>query len=204
MINLPQNETFEHFALKEIGKLYLKHNQLCNFVAEEMETRTLNITEYAQNQFDIEINWDIRHKRRTDCLGIKGSYRGDKLIKSVEAKASYEDFKNGFCVGGEYNYIIAPKGVIPVDELPTFMGLIEIDFENFKYYRNNLQSGYNSKKRARRIKLDKDFKETYVRKLQWAMLYKLSKIHWENNWLEGTDLIEEYGDKFEQGVMWKN
>ena len=49
----------------------------------------------------------------------------------IEAKASYQDFLNGFCCQAEYTYLIAPIGVIPVDKLPPKIGLIECDLEKY-------------------------------------------------------------------------
>ena len=48
-------------------------------------------------------------------------------------------------IGGSapaYTYIIAPLGVIPVNELPKHIGLIEVDLDNFsmRKYINKLDS----------------------------------------------------------------
>jgi|GEM_PF-6133158 len=120
----------------------------------------------------------------------------------MEAKYSYNDFKNGFCIGGEYNYVIAPKNVIPKKELPSFVGLIEIDFDNFRYNSKNIR-GYNSVKRARKIKIPKYVKEEELNIMKWRMLYKLTEDKYTDHWLDGIKLKEKYKDKFNQGVMWK-
>lgn len=195
-IVFPKNESFEHFTLKEIGKLYLKHNQLCNFVADEF-TIPHYFSRLAEKQFDLKLGYKIHNKSITDAFGFKATYSGDVTIKSVEAKASYSDFQNGFCIGGEYNYLIAPKGVIPVDEVPSFVGLIEIDFDKFYYKGNRIKSGYKTIQRARKIKIPKKRKEQTVERLKWRMLYKLSKdFYMRNNWLYKTKLRKKYGDKF--------
>lgn len=195
-IKIPKNESFEHFTLKEIGKLYLKHNQLCNFVADEFKIPHY-ISRLAEKQFDTKLDYKIHNKSITDAFGFKATYSGDVTIKSCEAKATYSDFKNGFCIGGEYNYLIAPKGVIPVDEVPSFVGLIEIDFDKFYYNGKRLKSGYTTAKQARRIKLPKKRKKDTVDRLKWRMLYKLSKdFYMKNNWLYRTKLKKEFGDKF--------
>ena len=52
-----------------------------------------------------------------------------------EAKASYQDFLNGFCCQCEYTYVIAPLGVIPVDKIPNKIGLVEVDFDKYTIKR---------------------------------------------------------------------
>jgi len=78
-------------------------------------------------------------KRIIDVVGIKGSYIGIKKdildnykVMGIEAKASYQDYLNGFCCHCDYTYIIVPKGVIPVDKLPKKIWLIEINLEKYK------------------------------------------------------------------------
>ena len=197
-MEFPQNESFEHFTLKEIGKLYLKHNQLCGFIADEIETETFGIAEIAEEQFDVRLSSNIIYKKRTDCFGMKATYGGEVTIKSAEAKASLSDFRNGYCIGGEYNYIIAPQNIIPVEELPPFMGLIEIDFDHFYYRGDRLKSGYKSVKQAKRIKLPEKKKKKYVEKMKWRMLYKLTEKQRKNSWLYRTRLKREYGDYFKE------
>lgn len=63
---------------------------------------------------------------------LKREYQEEYAMWSVESKASYSDFKNGFSMCAEYSYVIAPKGIIPVNELPVKVGLLEFDFD--KYY----------------------------------------------------------------------
>ena len=76
------------------------------------------------------------HKDIIDVVGAKTkSWYGGKIqdvkIMGIEAKASKSDFRNGFCTGCEYTYIIAPIGIIPVEELPKNIGLIEVDLKNY-------------------------------------------------------------------------
>ena len=49
----------------------------------------------------------------------------------IEAKASLQDFKNGYNTGAELTYIIAPRGVIPHELIPDKIGLIEVDMDNY-------------------------------------------------------------------------
>lgn len=84
------------------------------------------------------------HKNIIDVVGAKTKswYCGIPEVKimGIEAKASKSDFRNGFCTGCEYTYIIAPIGIIPVEELPKNIGLIEVDLKN--YSLTNLKNGF--------------------------------------------------------------
>lgn len=62
---------------------------------------------------------------------LKSPYKEEFLLATVEAKWSYEDFKNGFSVSGDHSYLIAPVGVIPLEEIPAKVGLLEFDFDCF-------------------------------------------------------------------------
>jgi len=84
------------------------------------------------------------YKNIIDVVGVKGNLLNlrennvDKYkVMGIESKASYSDFLNGFCCQCEYTYIIAPKGIIPVDKLPNKIGLIEVDLKNYKIKRRN-------------------------------------------------------------------
>lgn len=88
-----------------------------------------------------EYNWFNKKattKNIIDVVGIKGNMLNlrqntvDKYkIMGIEAKASYQDFLNGFCCQCEYTYIIAPVGVIPINKIPDKIGLIEVDLKNY-------------------------------------------------------------------------
>lgn len=49
-----------------------------------------------------------------------------------EAKASLSDYRNGFNAGADKTYIIAPKGIIPYNEIPKGIGFYEVDLKNYK------------------------------------------------------------------------
>lgn len=205
MIDFPQNETFEHFLLKEIGKIYLRVNQTCNIVATEIR-RGRYYADIAKRQFNINYNFPYYNKSYVDALGLKCDIYSDlqkSTIKSIEAKASIEDFRNGYCIGGEYNYIIAPKNVIPKDELPEFVGLIEVDFDSFSYKYDKLNKGVNSAKQAKKVKISNDRKEREIKKAQVQLMNRLTNKEFKNHWLKNVDLINKFGDKFNQGVMRK-
>lgn len=120
------NESPEHYELKQIAK-YLLWSLGYRHVATEVG---------CCNGRDIDFPAKCFHKNTIDTIGAKtkGWYRGvpeNIKIMGFEAKASLSDFRNGFCTACEYTYIIAPKGVIPVTELPPKIGLVEVDLKNY-------------------------------------------------------------------------
>lgn len=66
---------------------------------------------------------------------VRYAYKDEWTIRSVEAKASLSDFRNGFSLTAEYSYIIAPVGIIPKVEIPPKVGLLEFDFDKFHQTR---------------------------------------------------------------------
>lgn len=58
--------------------------------------------------------------------------RYDYNVRSIESKVSLSDFHNGFSMNAEHSYIIAPKGVIPLQELPEKVGLLEFNFDTYE------------------------------------------------------------------------
>lgn len=122
----PQNETDTHYMLKQIAAYYL-HSQGYNRVAFEISV--------GENR-----HCDQRYRRKmiTDVLGVTGITNRENLItmatRSVEAKASLSDFRNGYCMNADYNLVIAPKGIVPIKELLPECGLIEVDFDKVKIH----------------------------------------------------------------------
>lgn len=196
----PQNESLEHFLLKQVGRAFLfnqgirciatevrasgldnppfgkkksiidvigidkrnKHNKMLNQLRLKIEAEALkigsllNLTE--KNNWDDRESWinfyvlnDLIEKeavekqieacRNEACINlgykedlhkyIGWAYSDVYQIRGIEAKATYADFKNGFCVMPEYSYIIAPIGLIPVRELPSKVGLLELNIEEY-------------------------------------------------------------------------
>jgi hypothetical protein len=120
-VKQPDNETKAHFKLKEIGKYVLFQMGYKRFATEV----------YGMNGFD------YKHSRKTiiDIVGVKSERKGKEYIWKacgIEAKASLSDFRNGFCSATALTYIIAPKGIIPLTELPKDVGLIEVDFSTLR------------------------------------------------------------------------
>jgi len=52
--------------------------------------------------------------------------------RGIEVKTSLSDFRAGFCRGADFTYVMAPKGVIPPEEVPKGVGFIEVDMERLK------------------------------------------------------------------------
>lgn len=143
----PRNESIEHYELKQIAKYILK-NKGYNIIGEEIE---IGIGKYL-NTYK-QFNNKKLYKSRIDVVGLnlKGTfyscipYRKEDTIKNgevvykeplfksigIEAKVSLSDFKNGFSTKCERTYIIAPKGIIPIDLIPDKIGLIEVDLNNY-------------------------------------------------------------------------
>ncbi|MCL6597621.1 MAG: hypothetical protein K6T81_02635 [Alicyclobacillus macrosporangiidus] len=112
----PRSETHLHYLLKILGTTFLHITQKCQFVATELDLQTVLPPECGSIV-----------RRRIDALGVRKSSRRYTLI-GVEAKTTLTDFKNGYCTLPEYLYVVAPKGVIPVYEIPKNVGLIEFDW----------------------------------------------------------------------------
>ena len=145
-ISPPKNETEKHFLLKNIAASLLKYRFQCCYAATEVEigksyddnlkkewkTSTSNSKEKRP-----PFKWGAR--KVTDACGIKLEYQRYKTkkttttVRSIEAKVSKPDLENGYCISGDYNYIIAPKGLFKKSDILNFVGLIEVDFENLKW-----------------------------------------------------------------------
>jgi len=120
--NRPKNETETHFLLKEISK-YILFGWGYKMLATEVG-----------GMWDLDIG--KKRKEIIDAVGIKKVRVAPRKfqydMKGIEAKASLSDFKNGFCCGCAYTYVISPLNTIPIKLLPPKIGLIEIDLDNFK------------------------------------------------------------------------
>lgn len=127
-----QNESPEHFLLKQVGQAWLKTQYKCQYVGTEITVDNYMYLE-AQEKYP---DYKIKRKRITDVLGIRKSYSNHKAkytIRNIEVKVSNSDLKNGFSLYGDYVYIMAPKDVIDKDLLMPFIGLIEVDLDRLKW-----------------------------------------------------------------------
>lgn len=162
-----KNESKEHYELKQIAKYILK-SKSCNVIGEE-----INIGKgYYLNQYD-QFNKNKLDKSIIDTIGliVQGGFspRKEPVFKSIgiEAKVSLADFKNGFYTMCERIYIIAPKGIIPIELLPPKIGLIEVNLKDYKIVYNNKDnkfefSGINEVVKARSY-LDEYFGKNKVK-----------------------------------------
>jgi len=146
-IKLPGNETFKHFILKQIGKFYLKNRQMCQYVVEEKGVPYIKEKELPLTSKEVKAH---TFKDITDVLGVQ-RINNQYTIKSLEVKVSREDFKSGYCVGGEYNYLLVPKGLLKKEDPLPFFGILEIDLSTFNF--DNSVSEVKTLKRAKKIDL---------------------------------------------------
>lgn len=156
----PKNETETHFLLKEISK-YILFGWGYNRIGTEVN----GMYSYDNNRVKGK-----DFKKIIDAVGVKKCkkklpnsryYEHYYDVKGIEAKASLSDFKNGYCCGCAYTYIICPINTIPIDLLPNHIGLIEVDLDKFELpKRSQLISditGVKLTKRAKK-KIDSRFK----------------------------------------------
>jgi len=100
-----------HKDLIKIGKSYLKKVQKCHVIISERGA---------------SISTEI-----PDIIGFKGA----RTSILIECKASRQDFRKdkdkwfrSLDAGmGQIRYYLAPKGIIPIEELPDEWGLLEVD-----------------------------------------------------------------------------
>jgi hypothetical protein len=135
----PKNETEAHFMLKEIAKYILwswGYNKLAT------EVGGMYSYDFRQPNKDFKNVIDVVGAKTIHPF-VKGEGYKSKYyeIKGIEAKASLSDFKNGFCAAPAHTYIIAPKGIIPVEHIPDKIGFIEVDFDKFslKKWSNKIE-----------------------------------------------------------------
>lgn len=82
-------------------------------------------------------------------------------LYTVEAKATLQDFKNGFSVAGDYSYVIVPKGLLEGVDVPKGIGVIEVDLELFEEslnYKKSVQQTVRVRKNVDKYYRDGDGK----------------------------------------------
>ena len=129
----PQNETELHFLLKNIAVSYLKSHFGCQFANKEID-----IGAFYNKKFRHEFPDFPWGKRIADAVGIQRKFDNkindyELIVRCIEVKISKADLNNGYCTSGDYNYIMAPKGLFTMDDLLPFVGLIEVDLENLRW-----------------------------------------------------------------------
>jgi len=131
------NESTRHYMLKQISK-YIAWDRGYKIMAEEVNMLSVN---------------ELGKKNIADLVAVKK--QGTKYTSiCIEAKQSRADYKNGFVSSADLNYIIAPKGLLKVEDILKGVGLIEIDFDELRIYFDygNIQivGGINTVIRASR------------------------------------------------------
>lgn len=132
--NLPQNESKEHFYLKQLAKIYLKSKYNCKYIGSEVYLGYSIDRTIEEKYPDLPFN----QKKITDAVGIEDArlkymdHHG--IIRNIEVKVSTSDFKNGYCIMGDYNYIMTVKGRLDDVDIPYPVGLIEVDFDKLNIF----------------------------------------------------------------------
>lgn len=173
--NRPKNEAKAHYELKQIAKLIAKQKG-CAIIAEE-----------ASGFLDHDML--IKHNKReiVDVGAVKLDQSKVKDLPKIifygfEAKASVSDFRKGYNCGGDYNYVIAPKGIVPLDEMQKGVGLYEVDLENYNITHEKIYSGIKCVKRATNKKRKWHYRTRFLKMTAIARqvtnydLYKNCKI----------------------------
>jgi len=122
----PRNESNEHFEMKCIARLLLKH-------------KGCQVSAFEVSGFYDKLSLSYFGKKKSGILDVAGAKMGYGEIREnpsiktygFEAKASLADYKNGFNAGTDLTYVIAPKGMLSLDIIPTGIGLYEVDLNNY-------------------------------------------------------------------------
>lgn len=137
------NETERHYMLKQISK-YIAFQRGFKICAEEVNL-------YSTNK--------LGNKNIADLVGIRMSNtygRKEPKIDTIciEAKQSRSDYMNSFVSSADFNYIIAPKGLLTKEDMLDGVGLIEVDFSKLKFNKRNMDilNGVETVKKATRNK----------------------------------------------------
>lgn len=118
---IPKNESIEHFYLKQVAKVWLKTQRGCQLVGSEI--RVGNSTSGKKQR-----------KHIADVVGAKEKGKWKYEIFVIEVKVSRSDFLSGFNQGGNYNWVMTPKGILTKKDMPRNVGLIEVDLDLVKWH----------------------------------------------------------------------
>ena len=132
----PKNESNLHFFLKQVGQAYLRINYKCRYIGTEVYVGKSIDYSIERKHKDLPFN----EKKITDVIGVedkKLKYMDHKgIIRNIEVKVSKSDFQSGYTIMGDYNYIMAPKGVLDKSDIPSMIGLLEVDMDKLKVVTN--------------------------------------------------------------------
>lgn len=123
-----KNETPEHYELKQIAKLLLWDRGYKHIGTEVGGFHNLD---------PLLRSFGCWNHNTIDVIGARTNGWRNGIIPRItlmgmEAKASRADFRNGYCTACEYTYIIAPIGIVPLEELIPGVGLIEVDLSKYQ------------------------------------------------------------------------
>lgn len=82
-------------------------------------------------------------------------YKREYWSLVAETKVSRADFKAGYNVAGDYNYIFCPKGLLSKEDVPPYVGIVEVDLECF-FETKSWETATKVLKNAKR-KIDSSF-----------------------------------------------
>lgn len=137
----PHNETYEHYMCKIASRLMAYIQYGCKLVGLEIG---------GMSHYDVltdDGGREFGSKTRIDACGIKfdgymvderGRWKNDlkqAKVYGFEAKASVQDFRNGFSAKCPYTFIVCPEGIVQPEMLPKHIGLIWVNFSEFAYTR---------------------------------------------------------------------
>lgn len=189
--NTPNNESDEHFYLKQIAKILLKSKYNCKYIGSEVFLGK-SIDKQHTNKYK---NLPYNKKKIADAVGVEErklkhmDHPG--IIRNIEVKVSKSDFQSGYSVMGDYNYVMTPKGLLDIDDLPGPIGLIEVDFDElYIYYLNNKgieTKGINLTKYPRKMNDKKYIIGSHKDYVDWVIRRIAEKQTnndvYKNNWI---------------------
>lgn len=130
-----------HEYLKKIANLWLL-NRGCFITGSEIFIPRSRIKDLRKRIHEYR-----KYKQFIDVCGIGIIYKsqwerefGNEpdehykpiIVRGIEIKTSRSDYFNGFVRSGcNYNYILTPKDLLKISELPKKLGLIEYDKDKF-------------------------------------------------------------------------
>jgi len=186
-------------TLEKIGMLFLKSNR-CHLVASEVRVwcqKRLNELDNHRviDLLGVGLKWVPEDKRVPNERGYKSP--NIEVLRGIEIKVSENDFKNGFIQSGcNYHYLMFPKGLFTLDQIPKHMGIIEVDIDKFTW------SKWGAKYRLRGLETIRSPKFHTVSDLQYnyatreiAKLCSDQMIRWARDQL--TEYVHTYEGSME-------
>lgn len=181
-ISAPKNESDLHFFLKQVALAILAERFKCRLIATEVYLPDINKDREALRQKHFPNHKGIY----SDAVGLNVKQINFKkaineyTVRSIEVKISRQDFNNGYCIDGDLNYVLVPKGLVDPKELFPGVGLIEVDLKKLRFYRSGKLLGVEITKRPQRVKSD-DIRR--IDSITNALMHR-SKNHmiWHNPW----------------------